>query len=173
MKHKHLFEQGRGLWVQKSPVSNGIYRLKFHNKRYYAKIFAEEIVNEYGAWIRKNEIEEIIPIPLHRSKMRKRGFNQAALLAREIASSVKIPINENAVFRIRRTRPQKILNPIERNQNLKGAFGVKKNWKAPKNVLLIDDIYTTGSTMDRVSAVLKKAGVQKVYFLTISIGQGL
>ena len=62
---------------------------------------------------------------------------------------------------------------MERSRNLKGAFGIKKTWEVKNKVLLIDDIYTTGSTMDRVAKVLKKAGTQKVYFLTISIGQGL
>lgn len=173
LRQKHLFEQGRGLWIQKTPVSQGIYQFKFHNKRYYANIFAEEIIKEYGEWIEKNKIEEIIPIPLHKSKRRKRGFNQAGLLAREISLMTGIPANEKAVFRLRKTKPQKILNPEERSRNLKGAFGVKKTWNVKKTVLLIDDIYTTGSTINRVAAVLKKAGVQKVYFLTISIGQGL
>lgn len=172
-KQTHLFEQGRALWLQKMPVTKGIYQLKFHNKRYYANVFAEEIVKEYGDWIKRKEIDEIIPIPLHKSKLRKRGFNQAAILAKKISLLTGIPINEKAVFRIRKTRPQKILNPEERSENLKGAFGVKKTWDVKKTVLLIDDIYTTGSTMDRVTAVLKKAGAQKVYFLTISIGQGL
>lgn len=173
VKQTHLFEQGRGLWLQKMPVSKGIYQFKFHNKRYYSNIFAEEIVKEYGDWIKRKEINEIIPIPLHKSKLRKRGFNQAAILAKEISLLTGIPVNEKAVFRIRKTKPQKILNPEERSRNLNGAFGVKKTWDVKKTVLLIDDIYTTGSTMDRVTAVLRKAGVQKVYFLTISIGQGL
>lgn len=172
-KQKHIFDQGRGLWIQKQPVSRGIYQFKFHNKRYYASIFAEEMMKRYEEWIYRNEIEEIIPIPLHKAKQRKRGFNQALLIAKELSILSGIPVNENAVFRIRNTKPQKILNPMERNRNLKGAFGVKKTWEVKNKVLLIDDIYTTGSTMDRVAKVLKKAGTQKVYFLTISIGQGL
>lgn len=62
---------------------------------------------------------------------------------------------------------------MERQNNLKGAFGVSSAWKPCKNVLIVDDIYTTGNTIHRIAKVLKKAGVQKVYFLTISIGQGL
>ena len=61
----------------------------------------------------------------------------------------------------------------ERVKNLRQAFGVSRRWKTPKSVLIVDDIYTTGSTIHRISKVLKKAGVEKVYFLTISIGQGL
>ena len=172
-KHTHIFDQGRGLWIQKQPVSRAIYQFKFHNKRYYASVFAEEMMKRYGEWIYRNEIKEIIPIPLYKAKQRKRGFNQALLIAKELSILSGIPVNENAVFRIRNTKPQKILNPMERSRNLKGAFGVKKTWEVKNKVLLIDDIYTTGSTMDRVAKVLKKAGAQKVYFLTISIGQGL
>ena len=72
-----------------------------------------------------------------------------------------------------KTRPQKVLGSRDRIRNLKGAFGVTKSWIPKKCVLVIDDIYTTGNTIHRVAKVLKNAGVQKVYFLTISIGQGL
>ena len=72
-----------------------------------------------------------------------------------------------------KTRPQKVLGSRDRIRNLKGAFGVTKSWIPKKCVLVIDDIYTTGNTIHRVAKVLKNAGAQKVYFLTISIGQGL
>ena len=90
------------------PVSRGIYQFKFHNKRYYAiSVFAEEMMKRYGEWIYRNEIEEIIPIPLYKAKQRKRGFNQALLIAKELSILSGIPVNENAVFRIRNTKPQK------------------------------------------------------------------
>ena len=122
-KQKHIFDQGRGLWIQKQPVSRGIYQFKFHNKRYYASVFAEEMMKRYGEWIYRNEIEEIIPIPLYKAKQRKRGFNQALLIAKELSILSGIPVNENAVFRIRNKKQKKTLNPMERSRNLKGAFG--------------------------------------------------
>lgn len=82
-------------------------------------------------------------------------------------------MERNALFRVRRTRPQKQLDDQEREQNLQGAFGISRRWRAPANVLVVDDIYTTGSTIHKAAKLLKKAGVEKVYFLTISIGQGL
>ena len=84
-----------------------------------------------------------------------------------------LPVNKDAVKRIQKTRPQKVLGSRDRIRNLKGAFGVTKSWIPKKCVLVIDDIYTTGNTIHRVAKVLKNAGAQKVYFLTISIGQGL
>lgn len=167
------FEQGRSVWKHTGSVPCAIYQFKFHNKRYYAEIFAEEMAGRYGNWIDAQKIETIIPVPLHRSKRRKRGFNQAELLAEELGKRVGLPVETKAVIRIRKTRPQKQLDYRERQKNLKGAFGVRRDWNPPERVLVIDDIYTTGNTIHRIAKVLKKAGVQKVYFLTISIGQGL
>lgn len=172
-KRIYAYDQGRSLWLHIPPVTQAIYQFKFHNKRYYADIFAKEMARRYGDWIRARGVEEIIPVPLHRSRIRARGFNQACLLAERLSGELQIPVGRDAVYRIRRTRPQKLLDDREREKNLKQAFGVSRQWKAPRNVLLVDDIYTTGSTVHRISKVLKKAGVQKVYFLTISIGQGL
>lgn len=172
-KRGHAYEQGRSLWLHVPPVTQAIYQFKFHNKRYYGDIFAREMACRYGQWIRAHEVEEIIPVPLHPSRMRARGFNQACLLAERLSCELRIPVGKHVVYRIRNTKPQKQLNDQERGKNLKQAFGVSRQWKAPRSVLLVDDIYTTGSTIDRISKVLKKAGVQKVYFLTISIGQGL
>lgn len=172
-KRNYAFEQGRSLWPHVPPVSKAIYQFKFHNKRYYAEIFAREMAREYGQWIRDRGIEEILPVPLHPSRRRKRGYNQAELLAKEISKELQIPIRKNVVFRVRRTKPQKQLDDREREENLQRAFGISRQWKAPANVLVVDDIYTTGSTVHRISKLLLKAGAEKVYFLTISIGQGL
>lgn len=172
-RRNYAYTQGRSLWLHISPVTQAIYQFKFHNKRCYGEIFAKEMAFRYGRWVRDHKIEEIIPVPLHPSRMRARGFNQAALLAECLSKELQIPVGKNVVYRIRKTKPQKQLDDHEREKNLKQAFGVSRQWKAPRNVLLVDDIYTTGSTIHRISKVLKKAGVEKVYFLTISIGQGL
>ncbi len=129
--------------------------------------------SELGDTVKQWKIEEIIPVPLHRSRQRIRGYNQAQILAEELGKRLDLPVNKDAVKRIQKTRPQKELGIRDRIRNLKGAFGVTKSWIPKKCVLVIDDIYTTGNTIHRVAKVLKNAGAQKVYFLTISIGQGL
>ena len=172
-RHVLAFEQGRSLWVHKGIVSKAVYRFKFHNKRYYAGVFAGEMAHRYETWMEKIGADVMIPVPLHSTKRRSRGFNQAELLAKELGKRTGIPVETEAVVRAKKTRPQKQLGYREREDNLKGAFGVRGTWRAPETVLLIDDIYTTGNTVHRIAKVLKKAGVQKVYFLTISIGQGL
>ena len=83
-----------------------------------------------------------------------------------------IPVDEKSLYRKFYTDPQKTLSHKERRKNLRRAFAVRKSFFPVKTVLLIDDIYTTGSTMDAAAQVLKEKGVEKVYFLTISIGQG-
>ena len=171
-RHAYAYDQGRSLWRHVPPVTQAIYQFKFHNRRYYAEIFAEEMARQYELWIRNRKIEEILPVPLHASKRRSRGYNQAELLADCLGKKLEIPVNKRAVFRIRNTRPQKLLDGGERIQNLQGAFGVSKSWKAAGSVLLIDDIYTTGSTIDAAASVLLESGAEKVYFLSISIGRG-
>lgn len=113
-----------------------------------------------------------MPVPLHPSRKRKRGYNQAQILAEEIGKILEIPVDSKSLIRTRKTSPQKKLGHKERKKNLKHAFAVKHTFQTVKRVLLVDDIYTTGNTIDAVSNVLKQKGVENVYFLTISIGQG-
>ena len=169
--------QGRSLWLHRDPVPRAVYWFKYHNRRSYGTVFAREMERVYGGWIRACGIEVILPVPLHPSRKRKRGFNQAEILARELSGLTGIPARADVLYRIKKTRPQKMLGPGERSreraESLRGAFAVKGKWSPCKNVLLIDDIYTTGATVERAAKMLKKAGVQNVYFLTISIGQGI
>lgn len=171
-KNTHAYEQGKSLWIHKMPVSLSIYQFKYKNRRIYGEFYAKEMARLYGNLIRFWGVEVIVPIPLHRRKKRLRGYNQAAVIAKELGKIMGIPVDCNSIVRNRYTRPQKELNDKERKQNLKQAFSVTNKWKNYKRVLLIDDIYTTGSTIDTVAEELKKNGVQKVWFLTISIGQG-
>ena len=165
--------QGGGLWPHREPVAGALYRFKYRNRRHFGRIFARELADQYMDQIGRWGIEEIIPIPLHISRRRSRGFNQAEILARELSDATGIPMRKDVLFRVKKTSPQKALGKRERRGNLKGAFAVSRTWKARKNVLLIDDIYTTGSTIEKAAEMLKKAGAQNVYFLTISIGQGV
>ena len=109
-------------------------------------------------------------------KRRKRGFNQAEIFAKGIAEMLDQPMYTKIVERIHDTKPQKQLSPGERKNNLKKAFrgNLKEYQKAgmPKRVLVIDDIYTTGSTAEAVTTALKQLGVQEVYVFCIAIGKG-
>lgn len=172
-RRKSAIDQGRGLWLHTDPVSGAVYRFKYKNKRIWGRIFATELARRYAEQIRDWEINEIIPIPLHASRKRQRGFNQSEVVARELAALTGIPCRVDVLLRIRKTVPQKKLDPDGRAANLRGAFGVSRSWRACEKVLLIDDIYTTGATVEKAAKMLKKAGCRNVYFLTISIGQGI
>lgn len=168
----HVYDRGAALWLHKEPVSASIYRFKYHNQRCYAGFYAAEIVKNHERLIRGWAPEVITAVPLYSGRRRKRGYNQAELLAKELGSLLDIPVSGRMVRRVRDTEPQKKLDNRKRRKNLEEAFAAANFRGMPHSVLVVDDIYTTGNTIDAVAAALKKAGVQKVYFLTISIGQG-
>ncbi|MFP3153671.1 ComF family protein [Lachnospiraceae bacterium ZAX-1] len=171
-KMPHAFEQGKSLYLYKGAVKESIYRFKYGNRREYAVYYGHEIVRRYGAWIRNQNIEAIIPIPLHQKRKRQRGFNQAELLAREIGRSMEIPVYTDLLKRIKNTKPQKQLNDAERKNNLKKAFKISPNKVQLNHILLVDDIYTTGSTIDGAAKELIRGGTTCVYYVGISIGRG-
>lgn len=172
MGRRHFFSQGRALWPHQKETAWSIYQFKYHNRRIHGSFYAEKMAERYGGYLRKRKILLMIPIPLSRKKRRKRGFNQAEILACELSRRVGVPADSCHLLRIRDTIPQKVFDPAARRANVSGIFV----WKGPRltglSVLLLDDIYTTGSTLDSAALTLKKAGARKVYFLTISIGQG-
>ena len=130
------------------------------------------MVKAFGKMITFWGIDLIIPVPLHKKKLRQRGFNQAEIVAKEIGKLTGIPVDTTFITRKKYTTPQKQFGQSERKKNLAGAFATSRRVVHAKNILIIDDIYTTGSTIDSVANVLMKNGAEKTYFLTISIGQG-
>ncbi len=116
-----------------------------------------------------SEYSLLIPVPLHIKRLRERGFNQSLLLAKEMEKKYKLPVNFSLLKRCNFTLTQTGLNKAEREKNIKGAFVVKDKKKiAGKNIILIDDVYTTGATINECAKVLLKAGAQKVAAITLS-----
>lgn len=167
------YEQGRSVWMHHGLVKKSVYQFKYHNKRVYAKTYAREWLIHNTKQLERWKPDVIIPVPLHWRRYRKRGYNQAEVLAKEVGALTGIPVDTTLVQRKRYTRPQKKLGRNQRSRNLKDAFflsaQVPETWK---RVLIVDDIYTTGSTIDAIAKILKEKGIRKVWFLTISIGQG-
>lgn len=120
--------------------------------------------------MKDRRIEAIIPIPLHKKRKRKRGYNQAELLAGELGNILGLPVYTDVLVRVRDTKPQKTLDDAERKNNLKEAFKTTENIVQLNYILVVDDIYTTGSTLDAAASALAKAGVAEVYTCCIGIG---
>ncbi len=130
------------------------------------------MAEQYEDLLRSWNPDALVPIPLHKTRKRKRGFNQAQLLAEKLGKRLEIPVEKRILERTKKTGPQKELNDVQRRANLKNAFQVRQNDVRLKRIVLVDDIYTTGSTIDAAAAVLLEHGAEKVYFLTICIGRG-
>ncbi|GAH54355.1 unnamed protein product, partial [marine sediment metagenome] len=110
-----------------------------------------------------------IPVPLHPKRKKKRGFNQAQIIAKELARIKGIELRDQMLLKIKNVPPQTSLRVEERAENVSGAFGVAKGDKIKgKVVLLVDDVYTTGSTIRECSSVLRNAGVKEVKALTVA-----
>ena len=175
-QHPKNFERGMGLCIYQKPVTNSLAAIKYKNERKFAKYYLEEIQKRKYRDLLQLKIDVIIPVPIHRKKRRKRGFNQAEIFANGIAEMLNKPMYTKIVERIHDTKPQKQLNPGERKSNLKKAFrgNLKEYQRAgmPKRVLLVDDIYTTGSTAEAVTVALKQLGIREVYVFCIAIGKG-
>lgn len=104
-------------------------------------------------------------------KAANEGFNQAGYMAERIGTKLEIPVSHDLLKKIHETRSQKKLNAAQRKQNLRNAFCVKEDLHG-YTVLVIDDVYTTGSTMEAAALCLKAAGAEKVYCITLCTGQG-
>ena len=124
-----------------------------------------------GWFLKQASPEVLLPVPVHRQKKRQRGFNQAELVAKELGKLMKVPVDADYLVRKEKTTPQKELTRGQRRMNLKEAFEVCPKGEYYKRVLLIDDIYTTGATMDAISEILRENQTKIIFFLTICVGR--
>lgn len=153
-------------------IKDSIYRFKYHNKREYAGIYAKQIADKCGSMIHAWAPDALIPVPIHSSRLKERGFNQAELIAGELEQLMGIPMDCEALVRVVKTVPMKELDNAHRVKNLQNAFQAGEKVVRYSKVLIVDDIYTTGATFDACATVLKHAGVQKVYGVSLCVGDG-
>jgi ComF family protein len=114
-------------------------------------------------------LDLLVPVPLHRKRLRERGFNQALLLARELSRQTQIPYEARILQKKKATPPQVQLNGEEREEGVKGVFHVtRRDGVEGKTILLIDDVYTTGATVNECSKVLIRGGAKRVDVLTLA-----
>jgi competence protein ComFC len=132
---------------------------------------AQLIISHFLLLDKKPDFSDFIlmPIPLSKKKLKWRGFNQAEEIAKELAEFFKIPLISDCLFKMRETKDQVELSEKERKENVKGAFFVKNKEKiAGKNILLVDDVFTTGATLEEAARVLKEARAKKIVGIVIA-----
>lgn len=171
------YDRGYAVWVYDDAMKKSIAEFKYHSKKENAKFYVAEVLRLYGEQIKDFSPDVIVPVPIHRSKLKERGYNQAELLARGIGKGLGIPVLPELLVRNKKTLPQKGLSDKERLYNLIEAFewnnkSTENNKVSFERVLLVDDIYTTGSTVEACTNVLKSNHVSEVYFIVLCIGKG-
>lgn len=175
-RHPRTFEWGMALFNYNDAARDSMAAVKYKNRREYLDFYARAIDFRYRKRVLRLDADVLVPVPVHPSRRRKRGYNQAEELAARLSDLWQIPADSRLLARTKKTAPQRELNPAERLKNLKEAFRIhpKRGGRSelPHTVILVDDIYTTGSTMEACARVLKEAGVKKVYFVAVCIGAG-
>jgi ComF family protein len=171
-RHTHIYDRGVAAVAYCDAMRLSVHRYKYESRREYTAFYARLMYDNCAELIRQWNIDVIVPVPLYPGKKRIRGYNQAELLANELGKLLQIPVNSDILLRRLHTRPMKDLNHKERSKNLQNAFKIQQDMLQYRYILLIDDIYTTGSTIDACAEVLRAGGVEKVYYASLCIGNG-
>lgn len=166
------FQRGYPVFEYEERIKGALHDFKYKNQRSFADFFAECIYRRYGSDFERLCLDGLVPVPVHPRKRRSRGYNQAELLAKELAACLGLTCYSDYLVRQVNTAPQMELNDISRMKNLKNAFKIGENKIKLKKVLLVDDIYTSGATIEACTRVLLSAGVEKVYYTSVAIGKG-
>lgn len=169
---EHYYDRGTAPFVYTGALREAVYRMKFENRRDYLDFFAESMLEALDVFLQQWQPELVVAVPMHKSKERRRGYNQSELLAERISRAAGIPYARGALRCIRRTSQQKSLGRKERMRNLRGSFEAARPFSGISAVLVVDDVYTTGSTVDEVSRVLRSAGAEHIYFVVLCTGKG-
>ena len=170
LKDPPVYDRARAVARFDRVMRELIHKLKYGDRHDARRLF--------GRWLRQAgaeilaDADLIVPVPLHRWRLFRRRFNQAAILAQEVARETKIPCDPLSLVRVRWTPSQVGLSPTERQRNLAGAFAVAARAReqiAGRNLVLVDDVITTGATVSACARVLKRAGAGRVDVLALAL----
>ena len=171
-EYGHDFDQALSVFEYSVSVRELVHRYKYDKEFSLSRtlgFFLSELLQESG-W----QADVIVPVPLHKNRLKSRGFNQATLLGDYLSCHHGIPCMDDLLIRRIDTKTQTGFNRWERAENLRNAFAVvQPDPIRGKNILLIDDVYTTGATADSCSRVLRQSGAQRIYVLTIATGRNV
>ena len=153
-------KQIRAATLFEDPIPKVIHNLKYNGHFALAEPLAELMTHAWEQW--QTAVDLVIPIPLHQKREKDRGYNQSMLLARHFAKQHNLEIRNDVLQRIKNTTPQVDLNAVDRQKNMKQAFNLQSNEVKDRNILLIDDVCTTGATIASAAEVLLNAGAKSV-----------
>jgi ComF family protein len=155
-----VFDRTLALFSYAAPIDRLILRLKYHGDLSLARVLGGRLATALGMHA-TGLPEVIVPVPLHAARLRERGYNQALELARPIAKRLRVPIDYRSVTRVRATAPQIDMDYEARRKNVRRAFRVDGDFSG-RRVAIVDDVMTSGHTVNAVAAALRKAGAAEV-----------
>jgi ComF family protein len=164
----YSFDRARSFAIYDRALSETVLLLKYERVISLADWFgarlAEMALSAGAEW----RADVVVPVPLHRDRRRERGYNQAELIARAVAKQLRLPLASNLLVRIKPRPPQLVLSRTEHWKSVRGAYATPSGKKIDNlRVLLVDDVLTTGATLDACSRVLKQAGAAAVLGVTV------
>lgn len=162
LKDKPPFSRAITFGVYEGVLAKAIHQLKFCGQKRLAQPLGDLLLT-----LDVPAVDGIVPVPLHRKNLRRRGFNQSLLLARILSRKLGVPLLMDILTKTRLTQPQVGLSAKERVKNIRNAFAVKGTVNTPR-ILLVDDVMTTGATVSECSKQLKNAGAKEVIVLTLA-----
>jgi ComF family protein len=169
------FDKARAIGKYEGVLKEAIHQFKYKatwtgkGKPRLGRHLSEWLADHLSSDLKLSSFDLIIPIPLHKNRKRWRGFNQSEVLAKFLGQRYRVPLNTFHLYRGKETRPQIELSGDERTQNVQGAFGIRDAKELEgKKIILVDDVFTTGATVNESSRVLKKAEVKEILVLTLA-----
>ena len=167
--HKKYFTMARASGAYDGSLQKVIHDWKYNGKTHLTPFFTEWMTEGLTRYWEPGSFDLLIPVPLHPHRLKERGFNQALLLVKELSRHTGIPYRKTILQKKKPTIPQVILSGVEREKGVRGAFHVIGEEELEgKGVLLIDDVYTTGATVNECSKVLLREGAKRVDVLTLA-----
>ncbi|WP_027399194.1 ComF family protein [Anaerovorax odorimutans] len=171
MESQHFFEKGYSCVEYGLAERKILHNFKYKDKAYLCRKLSEIMYDRIN--LENLNVDMLIPVPMYIRKQRIRGYNQAELLTKYLSIYMQLPYYKKVLVRKHDTKPMNSLGVEERKENIKKAFTVKDKWVKiiqNKKILLIDDIYTTGSTVDECSRMLLNNGADKIYVFAFAAG---
>ncbi len=153
----------------KEEIRKRLLEFKFYNKAYINEYFLEFLIKDKNICDFLNKFDIIIPVPMHKDKKLRRGYNQTEIFAKNLSKKLNVGYEDDVLIKFKENKTQSLLLPNERTKNVKDVFRIKNSFKLKnKNIILVDDIFTTGATVNVCSSLLKKSGASEIIILVIA-----